>query len=824
MLYRALRYKERVSEPLAVEVAVPVPLDETFDYALADGVRAEPGARVLVPHGGRRVVGVVVAVKPAREVRTRGRLRPVIQVLDEEPVLPQGLLDSVLRAAREVLCPPGVALAAAVPPGTAPRPGTRVALLPAGLRALERGELRGTLARVLWALGKRARSESELRARFPAAVPALARLERLGLVARSAGTDPPRVRPRTERVYRVAPGLDLERAQRELARSPRRLELLLALGPAPAPARSSPALRALVEAGLVVCEEREIVRGTRVEPLVRPADAPELTPHQRAAVAEIAQAIEAGRHAQFLLYGITGSGKTEVYQRAAEVALARGRTAIVLVPEISLTHQVVDRFRARFGERVAVLHSGLSAGERFDQWRAIRDGRVPIAIGARSAVFAPYPELGLICIDEEHDAAYKSEDGFRYHARDVARLRAERASCPLVLGSATPDVATAWRCAHGEIGRLVLPERVASRPLPTVEIVDLGAEKGRRGMLSRALRQALSETLAAGRQAILFLNRRGFAGHVFCFDCGHALRCRHCDVSLVYHAGAGPRRPREPLEGELRCHYCGYREDPNETCPSCGSREGGMQGWGTERLFEELVAAYPSARIGRLDRDTSARKGAQRAILTAFHRGEIDVLVGTQMVAKGHDVPGVTLVGVVLADLGLHFPDFRAGERTFQLLTQVAGRAGRGEDPGRVVIQTFLPRHYAIELARTHDYPRFYREEVARRRPHGWPPFRELVQVALSGPRLAAVEAAALSLAGLAKTVPCGDVEGEKVDVLGPAPAPLARIRDEFRWQLLLLGGREGVHRVAAELARHARGPGFAGVTVRLDVGPLQML
>ena len=811
-------------EPFAVEVAVPVPIDETFDYALEPGARVEPGVRVLVPHGGRRVVGVVVATRPAAEARSRGALRRVIQVLDEEPVLPQGLLDAVLRAAREALCAPGIALAAAVPPGTAPRPGTRVSLLPAGMRALERGELRGTLASVLWALGKRARSEAELRARFPAAVPALARLERLGLVARSAGTDPPRVRARSERVYRVAPGLDLEHAKRALVRSPRRLELLLALGSSPAPARSTAALRALVDAGWVVCEEREVVRASRVDPLVQPGDAPELTPHQRAAVTEIAAAIEAGRPTQFLLYGITGSGKTEVYQRAAEAALARGRTAIVLVPEISLTHQLVDRFRARFGERVAVLHSGLSAGERFDQWRAIREGRVPIAIGARSAVFAPYPELGLIAIDEEHDTAYKSEDGFRYHARDVARLRAERAGCPLVLGSATPDVATAWRCAHGEIERLVLPERVASRPLPQVEIVDLGAEKGRRGMLSRALREALAETLAAGRQAILFLNRRGFAGHVYCFSCGFALRCRHCDVSLVYHAGAGPRRAREPLEGELRCHYCGYREDPSENCASCGSREGGMHGFGTERLFEELVAAYPGARIGRLDRDTSARKGAQRAILAAFHRGELDVLVGTQMVAKGHDVPGVTLVGVVLADLGLHFPDFRAGERTFQLLTQVAGRAGRGDDPGRVVIQTFLPAHYAVELARTHDYPRFYREEIARRRPHGWPPFRELVQVALSGPRASAVEAAAAVLAGLAKTVPCGDVDGEKVEVLGPAPAPLSRIRDEFRWQLLLLGGHDGVRRVAGELARHARGPGFAGVSVRLDAGPLQML
>ncbi len=510
-----------------VEVAVPVPVDETFDYALLDGETAEPGVRVLVPHGGRRVVGVVVATKSGEARRGRGTLRAVLQVLDEEPVLPLELLEAVLRVARDALCPPGIALAAAIPPGTAARPGTKVTLLPAGMRALERGEVRGTLGKVLWALGRRARSESEIRARFPAAVAALERLERLGFLSRQPGTDPPRVRSRSERVYRVPQGLDRALAEQALARAPKQLALLQALGSAPAPARSTPALRALVEAGFVICEEREVVRGSASEPLVPTDEAPELTPHQTVALAEIASAIEARRAAQFLLYGITGSGKTEVYQRAAEVALRNGRSVIVLVPEISLTHQVVDRFRARFGDRIAVLHSGLSAGERFDQWRLIREGRVPIAIGARSAVFAPYTNLGLIVIDEEHDGAYKSDEGFRYHARDIARVRAERAGCPLVLSSATPDVGTAWRSAHGELQRLSLPERVASRPLPTVEIVDMATPSARgakRGMLSRPLRQAIVETLAAGQQTILFLNRRGFAAHVYCFSCGFALR------------------------------------------------------------------------------------------------------------------------------------------------------------------------------------------------------------------------------------------------------------------------------------------------------------
>jgi primosomal protein N' (replication factor Y) len=425
-------------------------------------------------------------------------------------------------------------------------------------------------------------------------------------------------------------------------------------------------------------------------------------------------------------------------------------------------------------------------------------------------------------MDEEHDGAYKSDEGFRYHARDIAQLRGRAEGCPVVLGGATPDVVTAYRATRGEIERLVLPERVASRPLPEVEIVDMGAERLRRGkpaMLSTALRRALNETLVAKQQAILFVNRRGFATFVYCFDCGHALRCRHCDISLVYHAAEGPRRRDRPEEGELRCHYCGYREEPSSTCPNCLSSEGGMLGFGTERLQEEVAAMFPHASVGRLDRDTSQRKGAQREILARFHRGETDILVGTQMVAKGHDVPGVTLVGVVAADLGLHFPDFRASERTFQLLTQVAGRAGRGDEAGRVIIQTFLPDHYAIALARTHDYRSFYREELLRRKPHGYPPFRELFQVGVSGLDCVAVEDAAEALAKLARSVP----GAPDIEVLGPAPAPLARIRDRFRWQLLLLGDRESLRTAGRALLAHARGR-FRGVQVRLVPSPVQML
>jgi primosomal protein N' (replication factor Y) len=344
--------------------------------------------------------------------------------------------------------------------------------------------------------------------------------------------------------------------------------------------------------------------------------------------------------------------------------------------------------------------------------------------------------------------------------------------------------------------------------------------RGKRALLSAVLRRGLNEALQAGQQSILFLNRRGFATLSYCFACGNALRCSHCDIALVYHAAPGRRKSDDPIEGELRCHYCGYAERPQLECRACGSREGGLLGFGTERLAEEVAGTFPHARVARLDRDTSARRGAQRDILAAFHRGEIDVLVGTQMIAKGHDVPNVTLVGVVAADLGLHFPDFRAAERTFQLLTQVAGRAGRGDQPGRVVIQTWLPRHYAIRLASAHDFPNFYREELARREPHGYPPFRSLVHAGLSGARAEAVERAAHALAALAKELGAGE---PPLELLGPAPAPLARIRDEFRWQLLLLGERERLRSAARELARRAR-PLLGAVRLRLDASPLQML
>jgi primosomal protein N' (replication factor Y) (superfamily II helicase) len=813
-----------VNERLCAEVALPVPVEGTFDYALPPGVTSlRAGARVRVPHGPRQLVGTVVSLR-ARPPRAGERpLQTIAEVLDVEVTLPERLVGVLVDAARDSLTPPGLALAAALPAGTLPRAAPRFSLGAAGRRALERSEAPGSLRAMLAELGERPLGEPALRRRFPGAAPALERCIRLGWVERTDRTAPARARARTERVYALDAARDLETARRELRRFPARLALLEKLHAGSASLPASSALRALCGSGWVRIEEREVLRAPSTEPIAAAQSAPPtLTAHQRAAVDAVSGAIDARQARTFLLYGITGSGKTEVYLHAAARALSIGRAVIALVPEISLTHQVVDRFRARFGDRIAVLHSGLGPGERFDQWRQIARGAHAIAIGARSAIFAPFVDVGLIVIDEEHEAAYHSEDSFHYDARAVAERLARAHGCPLLLGSATPDIATAHRAQRREIERLTLPERVAQRPLPEVEIVDLAQEPRGRGpirALSRALRKALADTLAAREQAILFLNRRGFASGIYCPHCGHARRCKQCDVGLVYHATGAPARTDRAEQGELRCHYCGYSEDPCTRCPGCDRPDGALVGFGTERIEEEVAAAFPHARVARLDRDSSSRKGEQRRILAEFHRGETDVLVGTQMVAKGHDVPSVTLVGVIAADLGLHFPDYRAGERTFQLLTQVAGRAGRGARPGRVVIQTFLPDHYAIALARSHDYPSFLREELARREPHGYPPFRALALLDVSGTDAEAVEGLAEALAQLAR----GSAGDRGVEVLGPAPAPLARVRGRYRWHLLLLGPPGPLRDAARELARNARARARQ-MRVRVVLSPTQML
>jgi primosomal protein N' (replication factor Y) (superfamily II helicase) len=571
------------------------------------------------------------------------------------------------------------------------------------------------------------------------------------------------------------------------------------------------ALRALVRDGLA--EARRAPR-----PRVAPPALPErprlaLTAEQRGAADAIAAAVRGDGPASFLLHGVTGSGKTEVFLAAAEETLGAGRDVLILVPEIALTHQVVERVRARFGDRVAVLHSGLGPRERWDEWRRIRAGEARVVVGARSAVFAPLARPGLLVVDEEHDAAYKQEDGIRYNARDLAVVRGRLARAVAVLASATPSAESHHAAREGRHVLLALTSRPTPQPLPAVELLDLRSEHRPRGgdaLLSPAVRGALEGNLAADGQTLVFLNRRGFATYLQCPGCGATASCPHCSVTLTWHKRAGA----------LACHHCHYHRPPPRACEGCGGPPLEAFGVGTEQIETMLQACFPDAAVDRMDRDAAQRPGAQRRILRDWHAGDTDILVGTQMVSKGHDVPGVTLVVVLLADLSLNVPDFRAGERTFQLLVQVAGRAGRGTAAGRVLVQTLRPEHPSLTAAARHDYAGFIAGELERRRALGYPPFARLVLLRLDGPDEARVERAAVRLAERLRMQATTLDAGEGA-VLGPAPPPVARVRGRHRRQILLRSARVPALRALARTARATENAlRRAGLRLVIDIDP----
>ena len=575
-------------------------------------------------------------------------------------------------------------------------------------------------------------------------------------------------------------------------------------------------LRTLERRGLVATAERDVVTdpffGT---PVVRD-EPPPLHPEQAAAVDAILAALESGGDAvsTFLLQGVTGSGKTEVYLRVMEATLRSGRGGLLLVPEIALTPQLVSRFRARLGDAIAVLHSALGDRQRHDHWHALRSGRVHLAIGARSAVFAPVQNLGVVIVDEEHDGSFKQEEGFRYHARDLAILRARRAGAACVLGSATPSLETRSGADRGRLHRLVLPTRATGQILPPVEVVDLARHREgptKHPLLSAPLFRAIEGALTRGEQSILFLNRRGFAPSVRCERCGQISECPACSVPLTEHRRAG----------RLRCHYCDFAAPMGRPCASCGAPDAVSLGLGTEQLEEALALAFPQATVARLDRDTATGPGVER-ILDRFRSGAVDVLVGTQMVTKGHDLPRVTVVGVILADQSLGFPDFRAGERTFQLLAQVAGRAGRAERPGQVVFQTFQPEHPAIHFAARHDFEGFYREELRGRRELGYSPFSRLAAVRVDAGDEGRTRTAATLLARLAQQTEA--VKQGQVRILGPAPAPIARIRGRFRYRFLLRSADRRALRSVAGVVVQRIDEGLTPVRASVDIDPVSML
>ncbi len=498
------------------------------------------------------------------------------------------------------------------------------------------------------------------------------------------------------------------------------------------------------------------------------------TVEQAKAIKEIKNFIEKSKFKVFLLHGITSSGKTEVYLQCISSVVEKGRSAIVLIPEISLTPQAVERFKSRFGENVAVIHSQITGGRRFKEWKNIKDGVSKIVIGARSALFSPVKDLGLIVVDEEHETSYKQEDTPRYHAREAAIERARIAGCPLILGSATPSLESYYKAEKGEYKLLKLTKRIDNRPLPRAAIIDMKPEiaKGRyASIISTYLRRRIEETVSGDKQIMLFLNRRGFSTYINCKNCGHTLKCKKCDSVLVYHSS----------KKELVCHYCNRREGIPKICPECESSYLNFSGKGTEKIESEIHRIFPTANIDRMDTDATRRKGSHDAILKKVKEGKTNILVGTQMIAKGHDFPQVTLVGVISADVNLNIPDFRSSERTFNLLTQVGGRAGRGKDAGEVVIQTYTPAHYAIKAAAKHDYEAFYRHEIGLRKDLNFPPFANIIKITLKSTTEAIAKDAA---SGLAKYV--RKKLKKNIDIVGPAPGVIAKIRNRYIWNILI--------------------------------------
>lgn len=774
-----------------IDVVIDAPsrqLDRPFTYAVPHSLagKVEAGSVVLVPLANTMQIGYVLAFCDPPDLP---RIRNIEAVVDEPPVFDAQMVRLCEWMARHYLTPLSQAFHLVVPPGRSRRVVETIALRREAAQALAeippRAVRQREVVEALTACGEVPVSELRSRLRGHVSSTTLKALEESGWVERRYVMP----QPRASRVkVRVAELTDAGReaiTDPELEkRSPARLRLLEALrdrgGSMTVPelhrsaGSSASALRGAVEKGLLAVVEEERLRDPFAERSFPPVEPHELNAEQRSALDAITVDLEAGKSGVFLLHGITGSGKTEVYLHAIEHALRLGRTALVLVPEIALTPQMVQRFKGRLGEVVAVLHSRLGLGERYDQWRGIRRGKYTVVIGARSALFAPLSSLGLVIIDEEHETTYKENSAPRYNAREVAVERTRLSGATLVLGSATPQLESRYAAARGDYAYLELTRRVDDRPLPEVEVVDMRdpEDAGPPTILSPRLVNALGKIYRSGEQAILFLNRRGFARFMLCHACGHILQCRNCSVSLCYHA-----------RGEqLLCHHCGWALRPPFTCPACGSPVHRYSGVGTERVEEELRRLLPPLRCIRMDADTTRSKNAHWDMLEDFKSGRAQVLLGTQMIAKGLDIPNVTLVGVINADTSLGLPDFRAGERTFQLLTQVSGRAGRGPRPGKVIVQTFNPDHYAIEAAVRGDASTFYRRETIYRREANYPPFCRLVNLVISAPAEAHARAAAYALGDLLRSgLRPGDGE-----VLGPAPAPLSRLKGRVRYHIVV--------------------------------------
>ena len=784
------------------QISLPLPLSEPFTYRIPSHLegKMDLGFRVLVPLRNKIVTGFVVGLSATSDV---SNVKEIKDLLDPYPLFSGEMLELTKWVSDYYLCSWGEALRAALPGELMLKSEMHVRRKVEGERSKVKGKppsrvslRQRTILEVLADGEERKLSWLARTLKAKGLYADLYDLSRKGEIEIDERLGKPGVRVRHEKMVRLK-NLDSSPESSELLgtaiaairrKSPAQskcLQLLLenegqlSHGKLTGEHKMSvSSLRALEKRGLIESFEVEKIRESDWGLDLPETQPSSLTKDQEEIRQKISAAMDQDKYSPFLIHGVTGSGKTQIYIEAIKETLKRGKQALILVPEISLTPQIISRFKANFEEKVGCLHSGMSAGERFDTWRRVRSGDLPVVVGARSAVFSPLQNLGLIVVDEEHVTSYKQDDPApRYNARDVAVMRAKLNKTVTILGSATPSLESYHNAQQGKYVLCELKERVKKQRLPAVHIVDLAEERKNKNFsfLSSDLASLLKERADKNEQALLFLNRRGFSSFVKCQDCGHIEKCSRCDITLTFHRS----------DYSLRCHYCGYQKDAPNLCPACRGHRFMYKGAGTQKIEEEVRKSFPEVGMERMDLDTTSRKGAHRRLLSDFGRKKFGILLGTQMITRGLDFPDVTLVGVISADSGLDLPDFRSKERTFQLLAQVAGRAGRGEREGEVIVQTYYPEEWSIKLAASHDFEEFYRRELEQRRDLGYPPFNHLILLVFSGRNSKQVTARALSFSNVLER----KVRKEKrrsLEILGPAPAPISKVKNQYRWQLLI--------------------------------------
>jgi primosomal protein N' (replication factor Y) len=832
------------------EVAVPIHVRQTFTYRLPGemAARARPGCRVLAPFGKKLLTAFIVDLheSPQSDV-DEADIKEIEELLDESPIITPEILELTRWVSEYYFAPWGECLRAALPAGATSISEQVLSLTDAGREALARGRVAPSTVEALQALAGAPFVESRQLERSlsrPRAGSLIRQLARDGLITVSQRIGETRMKPRLQKVVKLteqafvqsgihrgtndAQLLDTDHRQppasafKQLNEKQRRVVETLASSSEGFPFSdlldaadvSSSVVRTLEKRGVVEVLALEVRRDPLAHLAADGAALGTLTGEQQQALDQILERLAARQYATFLLHGVTSSGKTEIYIRAMREALQQGLTALMLVPEISLTPVFSRRLRSQFGEAVAILHSSLSEGERTDEWRRIKQGDARVVIGTRSAVFAPLDGLGIVIVDEEHDGSYKQDESPGYHGRDTAIMRALRAGAVVVLGSATPSIESFHNAHSGKYAYLRLKTRFGDRALAEVQTVDMREVFKRHGKpqtLSDELKAAISETFARREQSMILLNRRGFSSFLLCRSCGLSIHCPNCDVTLTYHR----------YNSSLQCHYCSYIRPVPRVCDACEGEYIHYVGLGTEQLEANLKELFPDMNIARLDRDTTRRRGSLEQILMEFSGGGIDLLVGTQMIAKGHDFHNVTLVGVVSVDVGLALPDFRAAERTFQLLTQVAGRAGRGDRPGRVLIQTYHPEHYSLVCAKEQNYEEFYQREIVFRQTMHYPPFSALINVLIRDKDHDRANGAASEFARELRVA----ARDAGIRVLGPAPAPISRIKSEYRFQVLIKAQSRARAREALDMAMdRVTSAGHNTRSISVEVDPMNLM